>query len=92
MMIRMSSKGQIVIPAALRRKLGLTPQTQIRIDEKDGVMTLQPVTREQIDRVKGMLKGSGVYQAMLDDREWERKNDERRTQKWSKTASSTRQR
>ena len=92
MMIRMSSKGQIVIPAALRRKLGLTLQTQIRIDEKDGVMTLQPVTREQIDRVKGMLKGSGVYQAMLDDREWERKNDERRTQKWSKTASSTRQR
>ena len=92
MMIRMSSKGQIVIPAALRKKLGLTPQTPIRIDEKDGVMTLQPVTREQIDRVKGILKGSGVYQAMLDDREWERKNDERRTQKWSKTASSTRQR
>ena len=91
-LITMSSKGQIVIPSALRKKLGLTQNTQIRVTEQDGRIVLQPITRAQIDKVRGILKGSGVYETMLEDRAWEKANDERRAERWSKTASLTRRR
>lgn len=92
MMISMSSKGQIVIPAQLRKKLGLTAKTRIHVSELDGRIILQPITREQINRVRGMLKGAGLSEALREDRAWERANDERRFAKWDKTASSTRRR
>ena len=90
--IKMSSKGQIVIPAALRKKLGLTPNTQIRVTEHDGQIVLQPITRDQINKVRGIFKGSGLLEALYEDRKWERENDERRYAKWHNTESSTRRR
>jgi AbrB family looped-hinge helix DNA binding protein len=84
MLIHMSSKGQIVIPAALRKKLGLTANTQIRVDEKDGQIILQPITREQIRRVRGILKGTAISEILLEERERERKLDEAKVARWQK--------
>ena len=72
MVIQVSTKGQM----------------RIHIEERDGVITLHPITREQISRVRGLLKGSGVMEALLEDRAWERANDERKFQKWNKAAST----
>jgi len=52
----MSSKGQVVIPSRLRRKLGITPGTRLVFDEKDGHLELRPVTGAYVDSIKGMLK------------------------------------
>ena len=84
-----TAKGQIVIPVALRRKLGITAKTKIRVYEEDGRVILQPITREQIRRVRGMFKGSGMLASLIEDRAWEREQEERRLKTWNQTASST---
>jgi len=51
-----TSKGQLVIPAALRRKHKIGAGTQVRILEDEfGRIVLQPLTDEYIDRVRGMF-------------------------------------
>jgi AbrB family looped-hinge helix DNA binding protein len=37
---RISPKGWVVIPAALRRRLGLTPGTTVRFEEVDGKLVI----------------------------------------------------
>lgn len=54
---RMTSKGQVVIPAAIRRCLGIGKGTPMVVDEKDGAIILRPATREYFDRLAGVLPG-----------------------------------
>jgi AbrB family looped-hinge helix DNA binding protein len=62
-----SSKGQVVIPAELRRKHKIRAGTQVAIFEDPmGRIVLQPITEDYIDRVMGMLgPGSNLLE------EWE---------------------
>lgn len=52
-----SSKGQVVIPAALRDKLGIKPGTRVAIQREEGHLVLQPITEEFIDSLVGCCKG-----------------------------------
>jgi AbrB family looped-hinge helix DNA binding protein len=52
-----SSKGQIVIPAALRDKLGIQPGTRIAIQQEADYLVLQPITTGYIDSLLGSCKG-----------------------------------
>jgi AbrB family looped-hinge helix DNA binding protein len=52
---KITSKGQIVIPAALRRKLRIKTGTRVAVHESDGKLILQPITDEYIDSMRGML-------------------------------------
>ena len=52
-----SSKGQIVIPAALRQKLGIKAGTRLAVTREEGRLILQPVTEDFIDSVMGSCKG-----------------------------------
>jgi AbrB family looped-hinge helix DNA binding protein len=61
-------KGQIVIPAALRRKYGITEGTKILIVDDGEDIILRPMTRERIARLRGSLKGTGVLNMLLDER------------------------
>jgi AbrB family looped-hinge helix DNA binding protein len=63
--VSITAKGQIVIPAALRRKYGITPQTRIAISDDGERIVLKPITHELIDRLCGLLKGSGTMQEYL---------------------------
>ena len=72
----MSIKGQVVIPAIIRRKYGLKPGALLRvIDLEDGIL-LKPVTVQNIHALRGRLKGGGGLSALLDarDQEAEREN------------------
>jgi AbrB family looped-hinge helix DNA binding protein len=51
-----TSKGQLVVPARLRRKYGIKAGTKICFIERDSEILFQPVTREYIRSVCGMLK------------------------------------
>src|SRR2546422_7932405 len=51
-----TSKGQLVVPARLRRKYGIKPGTRICFVERDHEIVFQPVTKEYIRSVCGMLK------------------------------------
>ena len=75
-----TQKGQIVIPATLRRKLGLEQGTKVVITEtKDGVV-VRPLTEDAFAQHAGLLRGEGkATQALLDERKQERTHEDRRT-------------
>jgi AbrB family looped-hinge helix DNA binding protein len=52
-----SSKGQVVIPSALRDKLGIEAGTRVAIQIEDQHLVLQPITEEFIDSLIGCCKG-----------------------------------
>ena len=66
--VTLTSKGQLVIPAELRRKLGMRKGTRVAITQEKGRLILQPITNAFIDSLKGCLKGSGVFE------HWEREH------------------
>ncbi len=66
-----SSKGQLVIPAQMRRKLGLRAGTRISVimDQDDQVIKLQPIPLDPIKATQGFLKkydtDGKMFQRML---------------------------
>ena len=51
-----TSKGQLVIPAELRRKHGIEAGTRVKfLEDHFGRIVLQPITEEYVDRVMGCL-------------------------------------
>jgi len=59
-----SSKGQIVIPSALREKLGIKAGTRIAIRSEENQLILQPITDEFIRSLVGCCKcGDSLVEA-----------------------------
>jgi AbrB family looped-hinge helix DNA binding protein len=73
-----SSKGQIVIPAALREQLGIQAGTRLAIQREDNHLVLQPITDEFIHSLRGSLKGKT---SLVEAREREHKIEKDRTAK-----------
>ena len=69
-----TAKGQIVIPASLRRKLGIKEGTRIQIElnEEAGEIVLKPITREFVHSVRGKFKGKGLLKALMAEKKKER--------------------
>lgn len=67
-------KGQIVIPASLRRKYGIKNGTKIIITDTGDSINLKPVTEQYLKNLQGSLKGKGGLKALLE----ERRNDRER--------------
>ena len=54
--VTVSSRGEIVIPASLRRKLGIRAGTKVKfLEDQFGRTVLQPITEDYVDRVMGCL-------------------------------------
>ena len=60
--MRITSKGQVTIPIALRQKAGLLPNTEVEFELKGGVVRIVPVKshpdRGRGQRIVGRLRGS----------------------------------
>jgi len=69
-----TSKGQVVIPAKVRRQLGIKEGThlQIDVDEVNRRIILTPVTREYVHSLRGKYKGKGLMQSLMADKKRER--------------------
>jgi antitoxin PrlF len=68
-----TSKGQVVIPAKMRRRLGIKNGTRIHFYEKDGEIRMVPVTHELVDANIGFLGTKGkLLQALADEKKRER--------------------
>ena len=61
-------KGQIVIPAALRRKYGMKAGTKIQIYDEGERIVLKPVTAKFYRDLRGSLKGKQALKALMADR------------------------
>jgi AbrB family looped-hinge helix DNA binding protein len=79
-----TTKGQLVIPARIRRMLGIKPGTKVCFVERGGEILFQPVTKEYIRSVCGMLKSStSVTQELLTDRKKDKEREEAKLEKLS---------
>ncbi len=67
---RATVKGQIVIPADLRRKLNIKKGTRLAISEGEGnVIVIRPLPDDPIEASTGVLKGkTSLTKALLKDR------------------------
>lgn len=76
-----TSKGQLVVPARIRRRFGIKPGTRINFLEEGDRIIFQPVTREYIDSFCGIFKqkpgGISVVQEHLEERRRERDRENR---------------
>jgi AbrB family looped-hinge helix DNA binding protein len=69
-----TSKGQVVIPSKIRRRLGIREGTYIQIDVDDvnKRLILTPVTREYIHSLRGKFKGKGLMKALMAEKNREK--------------------
>ena len=69
-----TSKGQIVIPAAIRRQFGIAEGTKImvEVDEVNHYIILKPITRESIYALRGLHRGKGLLKALQAEKRRER--------------------
>jgi len=67
-------KGQVVIPAPVRRKLAIKEGTriQIEVNEETRQIILTPITREYIHSLRGKFKGKGLLKALMEEKKRER--------------------
>ena len=67
--LHVTSRGRIVIPARLRRKLGIKPGTKVCFIEHGSDILFQPITKQYIRRLCGMLRSNtSVTQELLKER------------------------
>ncbi len=55
--VRASTKGQIVIPARLRRKYRIEKGTKVNVIDGDGEIILRPVLQDAVQDAKGIFRG-----------------------------------
>lgn len=80
---RVTSRGQLVVPSRLRRKYGIKPGTKICFIERDNEILFQPVTREYIRSICGMLKSeTSVTEELLKERAWDKQHEEAKLEKF----------
>jgi AbrB family looped-hinge helix DNA binding protein len=68
MKTRANAKGQIVIPAILRRKYGIKEGTKIIISDNGNSIVLKPITEEYLKKLQGSLKGKRALKMLIDER------------------------
>jgi AbrB family looped-hinge helix DNA binding protein len=77
------AKGQVVIPAKLRRKYGIEKGTPVEFRDEEGHIVLQPITPEFIASFRGILKvrpgEKPATQQLLEDRARDREREEVRS-------------
>jgi AbrB family looped-hinge helix DNA binding protein len=64
-----TTKGQIVIPAEIRRRLKIKKGTKLSIEERGGELVLKALTPGYFERVAGVLRTGGrLSRALLRER------------------------
>jgi AbrB family looped-hinge helix DNA binding protein len=79
MKVRVSSKGQIVLPAELRRKYGIETGSELSVVEWAGSIHLVPVPGgDPLDLLHGMLADTGyTSEQFVAERQAERDRENR---------------
>jgi len=68
MIVKLSQKGWVVIPATLREKYGLKPGANLQVVDYGGVLSIVPAFMDPIKSGAGMLKGGdSLTQALVEE-------------------------
>jgi AbrB family looped-hinge helix DNA binding protein len=67
--IKVLAKGQIVIPASMRKKYGIAPGDKITIFEYDNLIYLSPLSKAPVKEAMGCLpKTPSLSEELLEER------------------------
>ncbi len=69
-------KGQVVIPAKLRHRLGIKKGTKLYVEERKGEIILRPLNREYFQKMSGILKGGELVKTLEETRGKDLKREE----------------
>ncbi len=69
--MRITSKGQVTVPAEIRERAGLLPETEVDIIFVDGIVQIvkaeNPHGPSRGERAVNLLRGKGGYSGMTTD-------------------------
>ncbi len=85
MNVKLSSKGQLVIPKKIRQALNLQPGTEFDIELVGRQIHLRPVIDKEkmeqiITELQELAQGSNLLDALEEDKRWEQEKEHRREQ------------
>lgn len=75
MLLRLSSKGQVVLPKPIRDRLRLKSGDQFRARVLDGKIILDPVQDDVIERLHGKFAGSNMLKELEEEHRREVEDD-----------------
>ena len=76
MNVKISQKGWVVIPAAMRKKYGLEPGAKLQVVDYGGVLAIVPTFDDPIHAGAGILKGGKpLTQAVVEEHRQERERE-----------------
>ena len=74
-----TTKGQIVIPSRIRRRLNLKRGTRVYMEERGDELVLKPVTSEYFNKIAGILHTKGkLARTLLEERAKDRESEGKR--------------
>lgn len=76
MVLRLSSKGQVVLPKPVRDRLRLKNGDQFHVHVVDGKIILEPVRGDVIQNLHGKFSGSTLVKELEEEHRREVENDE----------------
>jgi bifunctional DNA-binding transcriptional regulator/antitoxin component of YhaV-PrlF toxin-antitoxin module len=65
MIVKLSKKSWVVIPAVLRKKHGLKPSSEFSVVDYGGVLTLVPRFKDPVRQGAGRLKSNGSLTGVI---------------------------
>ena len=78
--VKISSKGQIVIPKEIREKLGVTPGKKVLLRMVGKHAEITPLPDDSIKAMRGIIKGGkSMAKELLAERKRDNKIDEKHT-------------
>jgi AbrB family looped-hinge helix DNA binding protein len=75
--VKVSSRGQVVIPAEMRRELDLERDSRLEVEVDGETLVFRPIRKQEWDRYRGALgSGTSLTKALEDERLGERQRED----------------
>ena len=75
MLVRLSSKGQLVIPRSIRESLHLKNGDRFQARVVDGKIILEPVAKDLVQRLHGKYAGANMLKELEEEHKRELENE-----------------
>lgn len=70
--VKVDARGAVVIPARLRRRLGITASSLMLVEERDGRLVLRPALALPVERYAPERRAEFMLNNALDDEDYQR--------------------
>jgi AbrB family looped-hinge helix DNA binding protein len=75
MLLRLSSKGQLVIPKTIRESMRLKNGDQFQVRIVDGKIVLEPIAKGLVEKLHGKYAGHNMLKALEEEHKREIENE-----------------